>query len=335
MSTQHSFWYEESQDQSQLLPFGTTHTITSETLSSAGPSDRSMTTYSSQPTRFHPAHYQPTQFLGVAFNDNVVNCDDAEIVSAIMGDQRFASDSWSSVPSLDQAGLRLQGNTHASSHIHEQGYCSYQMSEAFRTENSFRTLADDSSTTKTRKQENRLTRRATSHSDLENAPSTFVSSMALPSDRSCLTPYQLLLRQSLEYFAASQHDTEARVRGRKQKIRSGQIGVRCRYCAHLQVQHRGRGAVYYPRSLINVYQAAQNIAGAHLYSDGYTCPFLPVNIAAEIGIQKPRRDASKAGRTYWVDACKQLGIVEEDGGLWLRRSSSIGDRNTSKSGPAL
>lgn len=169
--------------------------------------------------------------------------------------------------------------------------------------------------------------------DATVSASNFVEIMALPSDRTCLTVYQMLLRQSLEYFAATQHDVEARVRGRKQKIRLGQIGVRCRYCSHLQVQHRGKGAVYYPKTLINVYQAAQNIAGAHFCSEDFSCPFVPINIAEEIDVQKPRRDASKAGRTYWIEACKTMGIVEEDGGLWMRGGASA-DSSTGESKPA-
>lgn len=165
--------------------------------------------------------------------------------------------------------------------------------------------------------------------DLAECPSKFVVIMSLPSDRNCLTVYQMLLRQSLEYFAATKDDVEARVRGRKQKIRLGQIGVRCRYCSHLQIQHRGRGAVYYPKTMINVYQAAQNIAGAHICSDDFTCPFVPINITEEIDVQKPRRDASKAGRTYWIEACKNMGIVEQDGGLWLRGTHETEEENTS------
>lgn len=153
--------------------------------------------------------------------------------------------------------------------------------------------------------------------DLVSHAPKFVLTMALPSDSRCLTVYQILLRQSLEYFSATQEDVDARVRGRKQKIRLGQIGVRCRYCAHLKTKHRGRGAVYFPKTLINVYQAAQNIASAHFCAEGTCCPFVPTSIIHEIDIQKPRRDASKAGRSYWVEACSNLGVYEKDGGLWL------------------
>lgn len=167
--------------------------------------------------------------------------------------------------------------------------------------------------------------------EIEPSPSQFVLSMSIPSDQTCLTDYQMLLRLSLEYFSATQQDVEARVRGRKQKIRLGQIGVRCRYCAHLPVPIRGRGACYYPKTLVNVYQAAQNIAGAHFRTDMFCCPFVPTCVSLEIDIQKPRRDASKAGRCYWVDACKHMGLYEKDGALWLQgyNSRQAGEENNS------
>jgi hypothetical protein len=140
--------------------------------------------------------------------------------------------------------------------------------------------------------------------------------MALSSDVEQLTVYQVLIRRSLEYFVAGETDVATSVRGRKQKIRVGQIGVRCKYCAHVPLRQRSKGAVYYAKSLINVYQAAQNIATAHFATDA-ACPFMPSEIREEIAIQRPRRDASKAGRSYWVEACRMMGIVERDDALWF------------------
>ena len=80
--------------------------------------------------------------------------------------------------------------------------------------------------------------------------------------------------------------------------------------------------MYYPKSLINVYQAAQNIAAAHFPSAESCCPYMPSAVLQEIEIQKPRRDASKAGRSYWLEACQGMGIYEHEGALWLKRQQS-------------
>lgn len=152
----------------------------------------------------------------------------------------------------------------------------------------------------------------------KSCPSNFVVTMSLPSDRKQLSDYQTLLRQSLEFYAATKDDVETRIRGRKQTIRLNQIGVRCRFCAHLHVRERGNGAVYFPRSMATVYQAAQNIAGAHFNGDKYMCPFVPIALTEELDIQTPKRKMSKSGRGYWIEACRSLGIYEQNRGLWYQ-----------------
>ena len=154
----------------------------------------------------------------------------------------------------------------------------------------------------------------------------YVRNLALLCDKDNLTPYQMVLRQSLQYFSATQHDVDARVRGRKQKIRLGQIGVQCRYCAHLRVSDRGKGSVYFPKTLVNVYQAAQNIAGAHFNCDDYICPFVPIDVVLKLDVQRPKRDASKGGRAYWLQSCSSIGIYEEDKALWLHSTKIEQDK---------
>lgn len=89
------------------------------------------------------------------------------------------------------------------------------------------------------------------------------------------------------------------------------VGVRCRYCSHLPIRSmaRAKGAVYYPKTMISVYQgmiyygcerfshycgvlAAQNIANSHFL---VPCNFMPEEIQKELAIQRPKRDASLAG----------------------------------------
>jgi hypothetical protein len=52
---------------------------------------------------------------------------------------------------------------------------------------------------------------------------------------------------------------------------------------------------------------------------------MPAAIREEIAIQRPRRDASKAGRSYWVDACQTMGIVERDDALWFGDVAATSD----------
>lgn len=97
--------------------------------------------------------------------------------------------------------------------------------------------------------------------------------MASASDAEKLSAFQALIRRSLEYFEATEDDVLTSVQGRRQKIRLGQstfgmprtrlrtnpipsVGVRCKYCSHLPIRSmaRAKGAVYYPKTMISVYQ---------------------------------------------------------------------------------
>jgi hypothetical protein len=53
---------------------------------------------------------------------------------------------------------------------------------------------------------------------------------------------------------------------------------------------------------------------------------MPAAIREEIAIQRPRRDASKAGRSYWVEACQTMGIVERDDALWFGDTAATSHR---------
>jgi len=80
--------------------------------------------------------------------------------------------------------------------------------------------------------------------------------LALPNDAEHLSSYQVLLRKQLEFFVSEQADCETSVQGRKKGVQLGQVGLRCRHCAHINpVRLRGRGSIYYPQKLGGVYQA--------------------------------------------------------------------------------
>ena len=67
-----------------------------------------------------------------------------------------------------------------------------------------------------------------------------------------------------EFFAAGVEDVETITSGRRRPIALGQVGIRCRHCAHLPLRHRKKAAIYYPTRLKGIYQAAQNMNASHL-----------------------------------------------------------------------
>ena len=70
--------------------------------------------------------------------------------------------------------------------------------------------------------------------------------LSLQLDRMRLSPFQCLARQQIELFEATEKDVQSGARGRNNPIILGQVGIRCKHCAHLTPTSRNRGAVYFP-----------------------------------------------------------------------------------------
>jgi hypothetical protein len=147
--------------------------------------------------------------------------------------------------------------------------------------------------------------------------------LSLAFDDEQLSDYQILVRKQLEVFEAKQEYVESNTQGRKKQVFLGQVGLRCRHCAHLPLRQRGRGAVYYPAKLSGVYQAAQNMASSHLCE---SCHKIPDEIKLELRRLRGRRDTASGGKQYWADGCRAMGLRETENGLVM----SPGNKSTDK-----
>jgi hypothetical protein len=105
-----------------------------------------------------------------------------------------------------------------------------------------------------------------------NLPVIFASS----TDSLVLTGHQALLRQQIELFRATPDDLSSRIRGRNRRIELGQVGIRCRHCAHIPAKHRTKGSVYFPATILGLYQAAQNMSSNHIQCG--LCPEMPQSL---------------------------------------------------------
>jgi len=144
--------------------------------------------------------------------------------------------------------------------------------------------------------------------------------LALPSDVNQLSGYQIFIRHQLEFFVSEQSDCDTNVQGRKKRVKLGQIGIRCRHCAHTPVRQRGRGSVYYPQKLMGVYQAAQNMATTHL---AIACLCIPEQTRQELMILHKRRDTASGGKIFWANACISMGMTEDDDGIRFRSDEAM------------
>ena len=144
--------------------------------------------------------------------------------------------------------------------------------------------------------------------------------IALPEDKEQLSAHQVFLRQQIEVFRATEDDVLTHTRGRNKPISLGQIGIRCRHCAHLPVAKRQKGSTYFPSAVIGLYQAAQNMSTTHMQCG--LCSAMPNQIKLLFAnLISTKVAGSGAGRPYWGRAAKRLGLVDADNGIRFIRDS--------------
>ncbi len=142
------------------------------------------------------------------------------------------------------------------------------------------------------------------------APSTEGPLLYMPADDDILSDQQVLIRKQIELFAADTEDICAVTPGRRKEIVLGQVGIRCRYCAHVPIHHRAKGAVYYPAKLKGIYQAAQNMASSHFCD---SCNNIDPYVKAELkAYQLGKSSSGHGGKQYWADSARILGVMETE-----------------------
>lgn len=134
-----------------------------------------------------------------------------------------------------------------------------------------------------------------------------------PNDEDNLTAYQCLARKYIEFFETNEDDLNAGHQGRNKPIVLKQVGIRCCLCANLPHRQKSRAHSYYPSHIVGIYQAAQNIASAHLNK---FCQCVPGDLRRELLRLYAEKTISKGGKKYWATSARALGVCEaEDGGL--------------------
>jgi hypothetical protein len=151
---------------------------------------------------------------------------------------------------------------------------------------------------------------SSSNAILMDLPVIFAQS----TDTLVLTGHQALLRQQIELFRATQGDLLSPARGRNKRIEVGQVGIRCRHCAHVLAARRTKGSVYFPATLLGLYQAAQNMSSNHIQCG--LCPEMPQSLKDKFTELFPTKvQSSGVGRAYWAESAKKLGMIDTDQGI--------------------
>lgn len=141
--------------------------------------------------------------------------------------------------------------------------------------------------------------------------------LAHPLDKTVLSSHQAFLREQIELFQATHEDIATPTRGRNKRIILGQVGMRCRHCAHVPVAMRQLGSTYFPSVMIGFYQAAQNMCSMHLQCG--KCTSTPASVKQEfVNLLNTKNASSIAGRSYWAKTVGDLGLVDTEEGVFVK-----------------
>lgn len=101
------------------------------------------------------------------------------------------------------------------------------------------------------------------------------------------------------------------------RISLKQVGIRCAYCAHEEIETRAMSAVSYPVSSSGIYESVKRWVKIHLP----LCQSIPSDVKDKIrALEKVAFVATT--RQYWIDSAKSLGIEDTRSGLRFTQNVS-------------
>ena len=148
------------------------------------------------------------------------------------------------------------------------------------------------------------------------------------SDEHKLTAYQCLLRKQLELFEADEDDVRCSTRqGRTAPIKLGQVGLRCRHCAGVQLAARTKGAAYYSQTIEGIYQIAQNMSKVHLCE---RCYRIPRDVRRQLIVLRSDCRRAIGGKEYWSENIRALGVYVDGNILRVKKAPKEESKDESK-----
>ena len=137
-------------------------------------------------------------------------------------------------------------------------------------------------------------------------------SLSLPGDKDSLSPFLCFLREEcIEVFKANASIVAER---KCNKIVIHQVGIRCRFCAHLP-NHKRRAvrSSCFPSSTCRIYQTLNVVVNEHFSR----CQEVPLDIKAKFGILKRLKVTTKSSKIYWKHSAELLGLFNTNSGMFM------------------
>ena len=150
--------------------------------------------------------------------------------------------------------------------------------------------------------------------------------LAIDEDPNWLTEFLCFVRSDMvEVVRATESDVETRMATTKH-IALGQVGIRCRFCAHLP--QRAVRSSCFPSTIRGIYQSVTMMIREHFsrHDGSCGCAAMPPAIQQKYLLLKSRTtQGATDSKRYWVEAAKKIGMVETgDKGITISEAT-IGD----------
>jgi hypothetical protein len=148
-----------------------------------------------------------------------------------------------------------------------------------------------------------------------------IVSLAVPEDKSALSPLRCFLRENACAFSATEEDIAVRTPTTFSVV-LGQVGIGCIHCHKLPAKERSNRAVCFPFSIGRIYQSVADIQRFHLSE----CKMVPPEVREKFNeLQSASSKGSKglATRQYWVSSAKKIGLIDTSRGIKFGRDPSV------------
>lgn len=152
--------------------------------------------------------------------------------------------------------------------------------------------------------------------------------LGIEEDPNWLSEFHCYVRSDLvEVFRASRDDAKAR----NNSIAYQQVGIRCRFCAHMPTSARAGRASAFPSSVRQIYQSFTMMLRDHFGN----CEAMPAPTLEKFMLlkDKPAQGATDSKR-YWIHSATKIGMADTSDGLVINEQTRADGAKLSPFGTA-
>jgi hypothetical protein len=159
-----------------------------------------------------------------------------------------------------------------------------------------------------------------------------VLSLSTNDDENWLSEFLCFVRsQCVEVFSASQDDVASRMNSKK--VLLGQVGIRCRFCAHLPHRERTGRSSSFPSSINRIYQSLTMMLRDHFTK----CNAMPPQMNERyLCLKANASQGATDSKKYWIESARTLGLVDtEQEGMRFQHPRGHDNNSSAPGAPPL